>query len=71
MNSSDAMSKEHARELLAELDAELARIDERLDNRRRQRRVVEKLRAVCDPYMPDNPNLTVGEALARVAALSS
>jgi len=25
---------------------------------------IEKLRAVCEPYMHDNPNLTVGEALA-------
>ena len=62
MSSPDTMS--NASQLLTELDAELARIDERLDKRSRQRMAIEKLRAICEPYMHDTPNLTVGEALA-------
>jgi hypothetical protein len=64
MNSSDAMSNTTARRALTELDAELARLDERVDERRRQRMALAKLRAVCEPYMRENPNLTVAEALA-------
>lgn len=62
MTAPDTVSD--ARQLLAELDAELARIDERLDRRTRQRMALEKLRTVCEPYMHDNPHLTFGEVLA-------
>jgi hypothetical protein len=64
MNSKDSISNDYGRQPLAGLDAELARIDARLDQRSRQRMAVERLRAVCEPYMRDNPGLTVREALA-------
>ena len=64
MNATDAPSNPTARALPTELDRELARIDERLDKRRQQHQALEERRAVCAPYMKENPNLTVGEALA-------
>lgn len=64
MNSSEVTSETDARQLLTELDAEIVRLDERLDNRRRQRMAVAKLRAICEPYMCKDPTLTVAEALA-------
>lgn len=71
MSSHDPVSTDSARQLLAELDRELGRIDARLEMRRRQRMVIVRLRDVCEPHMRDNPDLTVGEALTRVAARSS
>jgi hypothetical protein len=64
MNSSEVTSETDACQLLTELDAEIVRLDERLDNRRRQRMAVAKLRAICEPYMRKDPTLTVAEALA-------
>ncbi len=64
MNSKEPTSEASARRLLAELDAETARIDERLEERRRQYAALAKLRAICEPYLRENPHLTVAEALA-------
>ena len=53
-----------ARRPLAELDAEIARLDERLEDQRRQYAALARLRAVCEPCMREKPRLTVAEALA-------
>lgn len=49
--------------LLAELDAEEARLEARLIRQLRQRRALVRLRAISEPYLRENPNLTIGEAL--------
>jgi hypothetical protein len=64
MNSTGPLSEAKSLRLLAEVDAEMARIDERLAERRRQYQSLARLRAVCEPYMRQNPNLTVADAVA-------
>jgi len=64
MDSNRPTSQAAARRLLAELDAEIARLDERLEDRRAQQTVLARLRAICEPYMRENPRLTIREALA-------
>ena len=64
MNSTDPISEAKSRRLLAELDAETARIDERQAERRQQVQAIAMLRAICEPYTKENPKLTVAEAVA-------
>lgn len=63
MNSKVSISEARSRRLLAELDAEIARIDERQAERLQQVRALARLKAVCEPYVQENPSLTVAEAL--------
>jgi len=58
------ISKAAERRLLDELDAEIARLDKRLEDRHRQYAALARLRAACEPYMRENPRLTVAGALA-------
>lgn len=48
---------------LAELDAEEAQLEARLVRQQKQRQALARLRAICEPYLRENPNLTIGEAL--------
>jgi hypothetical protein len=48
---------------LAELDAEKAQLQARLIRQQKQRQALVRLRAICEPYLRENPNLTIGEAL--------
>ena len=64
MNSKTPISESRSRRLLAELDAEVAQIDERQAERILQARAISKLKSICEPYMKANPTLTVAEALA-------
>lgn len=48
---------------LAELDAEEAQLKARLIRQHKQRQALVRLRAICEPYLRENPNLTIGEAL--------
>ena len=48
---------------LAELDAEEAQLEARLIRQHKQRQALVRLRAICEPYLRENPNLTIGEAL--------
>jgi hypothetical protein len=48
---------------LAELDAEEAQLEARLIRQQKQRQALVRLRAICEPYLRENPNLTIGEAL--------
>jgi hypothetical protein len=48
---------------LAELDAEEAQLEARLIRQLKQRQALVRLRAICEPYLRENPNLTIGEAL--------
>jgi len=57
-------AKAAAPQLQAELDAEIARLDASIEDRRRRCALIIRLRAVCEPYMRENPRLTVAEALA-------
>lgn len=57
-------AKAAAPQLPAELDTEIARLDASIGYRRRQYALIARLRAVCEPYMRENPRLTVAEALA-------
>ncbi len=47
----------------AELDAEEAQLEARLIRQQRQRQALARLRDICEPYLRENPNLTIGEAL--------
>jgi len=58
------ISKATAQRRLAELDVEMAQLDEHLAARQQQHRTLAELRAICAPYMRQNPNLTVREAVA-------
>jgi hypothetical protein len=49
--------------LLAELDAQETQLEARLVRRQKRRQALARLREICEPYLRDNPNLTVGEAL--------
>ncbi len=58
------MTKRFTHELiLADLRAQEEQIEARLASRQRQRQALASLRAICEPYLRDNPNLTIGEAL--------
>ncbi len=48
---------------LAEVDAEQAQLEVRLIRQQKQRQALVRLRAICEPYLRENPNLTIGEAL--------
>ncbi len=48
---------------LAELDAEEAQLEAWLIRQQKQRQALVRLRAICEPYLRENPNLTIGEAL--------
>jgi len=48
---------------LAELDAEEAQLEARLIRQQKQRQALVRLRAICEPYLRENPNLTIGEGL--------
>jgi hypothetical protein len=48
---------------VAELDAKEAQFDARLVRQQKQRQALVRLRAICEPYLRENPNLTIGEAL--------
>jgi hypothetical protein len=48
---------------LAESDAEEAQVEARLIRQQKQRQALVRLRAICEPYLRENPNLTIGEAL--------
>jgi hypothetical protein len=48
---------------LAELDAEEAQLEARLIRQQKQRQALVRLRAICEPYLRENPNLTIGEAM--------
>jgi len=48
---------------LAELDAEEAQLEAWLIRQQNQRQALVRLRAICEPYLRENPNLTIGEAL--------
>ncbi|GIU75782.1 MAG: hypothetical protein KatS3mg004_2869 [Bryobacteraceae bacterium] len=49
--------------LQAELDSEDAQLEARLIRQQRQRQALARLREICEPYLRENPNLTIGEAL--------
>jgi hypothetical protein len=49
--------------LVAALDVEEAQLEARLVRHQKQRQALARLRAICDPYLRENPNLTIGEAL--------
>jgi hypothetical protein len=49
--------------LLAGLDAEEAQLEARLIRQQRQRLALTRLRAICGPYLRENPHLTIGQAL--------
>jgi hypothetical protein len=49
--------------LQAELDSEDAQLEARLIRQQKQRQALARLREICEPYLRENPNLTVGEAL--------
>ena len=48
---------------LAKLDGEDAQVEARLIRQQKQRQALVRLRAICEPYQRENPNLTIGEAL--------
>jgi hypothetical protein len=48
---------------LLELDSEEAQLEARLIQKLRQRQRFARLREICEPYLRENPNLTIGEAL--------
>jgi hypothetical protein len=48
---------------LPDLDSEEAQLEARLIRQQRQRRALARLREICEPYLRENPNLTIGEAL--------
>jgi len=48
---------------LAELDAKEAQLEARLIRQQKQRQALVRLRAIYEPYLRENPNLTIGEAL--------
>jgi len=48
---------------LAELDAKEAQLQARLIRQQKQRQALVRLRAICEPYLRENPNLTIGEAM--------
>lgn len=64
VTSQQPLSEARAQQRLAELDAELARIDKRLEERRRQHAALEELRTICEPHARENPQLTIAEAVA-------
>ncbi len=47
----------------AALDSEDAQLEARLIRQQRQRQALARLREICEPYLRENPNLTIGEAL--------
>lgn len=49
--------------LQAELEAQEAELEARLVCWQRQRQALARLRAICEPYLRENPNLTIGQAL--------
>jgi hypothetical protein len=49
--------------LQAELDSEDAQLEARLIRQQKQRQALARLREICEPYLRENPNLTIGEAL--------
>jgi hypothetical protein len=49
--------------LVAALNVEDAQLEARLDRQQKQRQALVRLRAICEPYQRENPNLTIGEAL--------
>jgi hypothetical protein len=59
------LTQDQLRQLLAELDVEDARLEDRLARQQRQKQALCRLRAICEPYLRENPNLTIGEALKR------
>jgi len=48
---------------LPKLDSEEAQLEARLALKLRQRQRLARLREICEPYLRENPNLTIGEAL--------
>ncbi len=46
-----------------ELDTAEAQLEARLVRQQKQRQALARLRAICEPYLRENPNLTIGEAL--------
>ncbi|MCZ2150865.1 MAG: hypothetical protein LC126_24225 [Bryobacterales bacterium] len=64
MKSDSPLSKAAVKRLVAELDAEIARLDGSIEGRGRQHSAIAQLRAICEPYMRENPRLTVAGALA-------
>jgi hypothetical protein len=48
---------------MRELDSEEAQLEARLALKLRQRQRLARLREICEPYLRENPNLTIGEAL--------
>jgi hypothetical protein len=48
---------------MPELDSEEAQLEARLALKLRQRQRLARLREICEPYLRENPNLTIGEAL--------
>jgi hypothetical protein len=48
---------------LAEWDAKEAQLEARLIRQQKQRQALVRLRAICEPYLRENPNLTIGEAM--------
>ena len=61
MKNEVPMSPRRARKLLKKFDAQWAAIDVDLDKAQQQRKQIENLRALCAPYMKENPQITVGE----------
>jgi hypothetical protein len=59
------MNKRLTREDLqqAALDSEHAQLEARLIRQQKQRQALARLREICEPYLRENPNLTIGEAL--------
>lgn len=49
--------------LVAALDVEDAQLEARLLRQQKKRQALTRLRAICEPYLRENPNLTIGEAL--------
>ena len=63
MKNEVTMSPRQARKFLKKFDAQWAAIDVDIELAQQQRKAVENLRAICAPYMKENPQMTVGEVL--------
>ncbi|GIW56252.1 MAG: hypothetical protein KatS3mg082_2656 [Nitrospiraceae bacterium] len=48
---------------LSHRNDEDAQLEARLIRQQKQRQALARLREICEPYLRENPNLTIGEAL--------
>ena len=64
MNNELPLTPKQAKKLLKKLDARWAAVDTRIAHRQQQRQAILEMRAICAPYMRENPELTIGQVLA-------